>query len=1022
MGSRLGRYLLIGELGRGGVGVVYRAYDPKLQREVAIKCVRPEVMHPERQARLVREAQAMARLSHANVVAVYDVEQDGDTAIIAMEHVDGTSLARWLGARARPWREVVAMFIDAGRGLQAAHDVGMLHRDFKPGNVLIGADGRARVSDFGLARTDDAARISGSVAEADGTAEIEIDLDLDTIAASRSEGRSGGSATMGTPAYMAPEQHLGGNLGPAVDQYAFCVSLWQALVGELPFGGVRGRGLQALIRRKRAGPPPWPKHIDVPRRLADAVRRGLAVDPEQRWPSMQALLGALRQEPARARKLAIAALAVTTVVGTGTVAIAWRRELARACSGASAHLAGIWDPARRDQVEQAMRATEVTYADALWTRVAPTLDAYADDWAAMHTQSCEATALLEEQSTEVLDLRMACLHHAKIELAAATGALASADSRTMERAHELVAALPVLERCADVEALRAEVPPPATEAAAARVRALEAELAGGRTQLALGNYDAALAVTRRIAPDVADLGYEPMRTEWSLLEGEALRADGAFVESERALSIALRSGLRARQWNEALRAAQELTYLVGSRLKRHDEAMAFGELAIGLSAGLGDAREAATHDSIGAVRESEGKFVDAELEYRAAFALWEAAPEPDPLAMARAHGNLGSALNGQGRYDEGEAEQRTGLALRIRALGPDHPDVARAHVNVGNSLYGRGRYREAEAEYRTALAIGLRALGPEHPDVAASHNNLGNALVQAGEFEAAATELRTALAIRQRVFGPDHATVAQSHNNLGNALLFAGDLVGAEAEYRLGLDGRTRALGPDHPDVAASHHSLGNVLAQQGKDEASLGEFELAIALRERALGADHPDVTASRFGRANALYNRRAYAEAEAEYAAVLAAWERSLGPDHPDVATARFSLANARYYQDRWAEAEVDYRRALDLRVAALGGEHPHVAASAFGLAQALESLGRTAEAITYYEQAIAIHDRTTAPAGALAEAELGLARVLWATPSQRARARTLASTACDAFAKGGELEASAAQDCAAWRARHR
>ena len=158
--------------------------------------------------------------------------------------------------------------------------------------------------DFGLARTDDAARISGSVAEADGTAEIEIDLDLDTIAASRSEGRSGGSATMGTPAYMAPEQHLGGNLGPAVDQYAFCVSLWQALVGELPFGGVRGRGLQALIRRKRAGPPPWPKHIDVPRRLADAVRRGLAVDPEQRWPSMQrcsARCGRSRPAPASSR-------------------------------------------------------------------------------------------------------------------------------------------------------------------------------------------------------------------------------------------------------------------------------------------------------------------------------------------------------------------------------------------------------------------------------------------------------------------------------------------------------------------------------------------------------------------------------------------------------------------------------------------------------------------------------------------------------------------------------------------------
>jgi tetratricopeptide (TPR) repeat protein len=1026
MGTQLGRYLLIGELGRGGVGVVYRAYDPKLQREVAIKCVRPEVTHPERQARLVREAQAMARLSHANVVSVYDVEQDGDTAIIAMEHVDGTSLARWLAARPRPWREIVAKFIDAGRGLQAAHDVGMLHRDFKPGNVLIGADGRARVSDFGLARTDDTARISGSVAEIERASDVEIELDLDTVAAPRSEGRSDASATMGTPAYMAPEQHLAGVLGPAVDQYAFCVSLWQALVGELPFGGVRGRGLRALIRRKRAGPPPWPKHIDVPRRLADAVCRGLAVDPRDRWPSMQALLGALRLDPGRNRRLATTALAITAVVGTSAVAIAWRRERARACSGASAHLDGIWDAARRDQVEQAMRATGVTYADALWTRVAPILDGYADDWTAMHTQSCEATALLEEQSTEVLDLRMVCLHHAKVELAATTGALASADGRTMERAHELVAALPVLDRCADVEALRAEVRPPETAAAAAMVRALEAELAAGRTQLALGNYDAALAITRRIAPDVAGLDYDPILTEWSLLEGEALRADGAFAEAGRALSVALRSGLRARQWGEALRAAQELTYLVGSRLKRHDEAMAFGELALGLSAGLGDAREAATHDSIGAVRESQGKFVDAELEYRTAFALWQSAPEPDALAMAQAHSNVGSALNGQARYDEGEAEQREGLALRIRALGPDHPDVARAHVNVGNSLYGRGRYREAEAEYRIALAIGLRALGPDHPDVGASHNNLGNALVQVGEFEAAAAELRTAIAIRERVFGPEHASVAQSHNNLGNALMFAGDLAGAEAEFRLGLEGRAHALGPDHPDVAASHHSLGNVLSQQGKDEEAAGEYELALTLRRRALGADHPDVTASRFGRANALYNRRAYVEAEAEYAAVLAAWEQSLGPDHPDVATARYSLANARYYQGRWALAEVDYRRALALREVALGGEHPNIAASAFGLALTLEALGRDAEAVPLYERAIAIlrtgpaGSNPTAPGFDLAESELGLARVLWSTPQQRNRSRALAVAACDGFAKSGDE--LAARECNQWRASHR
>ncbi len=1018
MGTRLGRYLLIAELGRGGVGVVYRAYDPKLQREVAIKCVRPDAIHAGRQDRLVLEAQAMAKLNCANVVSVYDVEQDGDTVIIAMEHVDGTSLGRWLATGPHPWRDVVAKFVAAGRGLEAAHEAGMLHRDFKPGNVLLGADGRARVADFGLARFHDsaAARSSGDHDAADA----DVEIALDTPQTVRTAGGRERSRVLGTLPYMAPEQHADAMLTPAVDQYAFCVSVWQALVGELPFGRLRGQSTAELVARKLAGPPPWPKHVAVPRRLVDALRRGLAPAPGDRWPSMQALLSALTFEPGRNRRRVIATVGVIGVAWTTAVALVSRDDSAMTCAGAMAHLEGVWDANRRVQVERAMLGTEVSYAAAVWDRTAPVLDDYAARWAQSHTETCAATALRKEQSTEVMDLRMACLQAAEVELAAATTALLGADAQTMENAHALVAGLPALGRCDDVEALRAEIPPPASPDAAARVLELEALLADTRTRLALGEHHAALTILRDVADDVDAVGYTPLHTEWSLLEGDALRLDGAFVRAEGALRSALHSSLATRQWDGALRAAQLLTHIIGGKLKRHDEAMAFGQIALGLSAGLGDGREAATHDAIGTVRESEGNFALAETEYRRAMALWQVVPHRDPLAVARARGNIGSALGGQGRYDEAEAEQRTALVLRIAALGPEHPEVARGHNNLGNALYGRGHYAEAEAEYRMALALGTRALGPEHPDVASSHNNLGNALTITGEFAGGAAEQRTAIAIRERVLGPEHPEVAKSHNNLGNALLLAGDIEGAEQEYRTSLALRIATLGEDHPDVGASRHSIGNALSTLGEHDAANEQFELAIAIRERSLGPEHPDVAASRLGLGNSLYFRQAFAEAEQEYARVLEAWQRTLGPDHPDVGSARHSLGNVIFHQGRLAEAEAEYREALRIRETALGVDHPAIAQVAFGLGNTLEALGRITEAEVQFARALEIHTAAGAGADLRAEAKFALARTLWARPSERARARALAKAAREELVALGESELLTA--CTKWLALHR
>ncbi|MCA1664196.1 MAG: serine/threonine protein kinase, partial [Myxococcales bacterium] len=216
----LGHFTLGRVLGAGGMGIVFAAHDTRLDRRVALKLVRPGGSSAEARERLAREGKALARLSHANVVTVYEIGAAGDQLFIVMELVDGTTLRDWIGGERRPWREIVRVFVAAGRGLQAAHSLGLIHRDFKPSNVLLDRSGAVKVSDFGLVGTGD--ELAGDALRAAGTAPASV-VELT---------RTG--AVMGTPAYMAPEQQHGERLDARADQYSFCLSLYEALTGSLP--------------------------------------------------------------------------------------------------------------------------------------------------------------------------------------------------------------------------------------------------------------------------------------------------------------------------------------------------------------------------------------------------------------------------------------------------------------------------------------------------------------------------------------------------------------------------------------------------------------------------------------------------------------------------------------------------------------------------------------------------------------------------------------------------------------------
>ncbi len=321
----VGRYLVERELGSGGMGSVYVADDPELGRKVAIKLIRPEGREtdPSRnRARLLREAQALARLMHPNVVAIHDVGTFEAQVFIAMEYVEGSTLTDWLAAERRTWSEIVSAFVQAGRGLEAAHAQGIVHRDFKPDNVWIGKDGRARVLDFGLARATWAGLGTEPPAPEARTP--------DPATSSRHVAMLGARLTepgkfLGTPAYMAPEQLNGGPVDARTDQFSFCVALHQALHGELPFTADGVSGLLAAIEQRRIREGPNTRR--VPAWLKRVVRRGLSPDPADRFESMDRLLEALDHRPAVTRRRilvpgALALLAAAALLGR----VEWGRE------------------------------------------------------------------------------------------------------------------------------------------------------------------------------------------------------------------------------------------------------------------------------------------------------------------------------------------------------------------------------------------------------------------------------------------------------------------------------------------------------------------------------------------------------------------------------------------------------------------------------------------------------------------------------------------------------------------------
>jgi eukaryotic-like serine/threonine-protein kinase len=867
-GALLGRYLVVGEAGQGGMGVVVRAYDPKLRREVALKRLRLASGSAHAHAGalgLLREARAMARLAHPNVLAVYDVEEIEGRSYLVMEYVEGTTLHEWIGEGGRPWREALALLVQAGRGLAAAHAVGLVHRDFKPNNVLIGLDpqagpgnqARARVMDFGLARGADEGETSYGSADASGS-------DDDMLTAGE---------VLGTPAYMAPEQHVGLLADARADQYAWCVTLWEALAGRRPFIG----NPDTIAAAKRSGAPPMPPSA-VPRWLIKVIERGLAPSPDDRFASMDLLLVEIERGTAHARRrkavLASAALVAVALGGWG-LHVLDQRDRARACVLEGERITELWNDDARGMLRDALVATGVGYAEVTADKVMPWIDAQASAWQQARTEVCEQG---ERSDDDGVARALWCLDERRMELDALVAELSRADARVVHKAVQAAAGLTQISTCRDPQLL-ARLPPPPTEHQQA-LQDVRAELSRAAVLERAGKYDAARELAARALDRATALGWPPLIAAAQQRLGFVLERSGAYAEAEAELETAFFAAANAGAIEVQAASADKLLFTVGLRLARHDDGLRWGRHAEVALAALGETeglRIAGHLDKLAIVHAARGDYDEAEALHERALALKIATLGEDHPDVASSLNNLAAVHQSTAAWAKAKPLHERALAIREQTLGPDHPDVAMSLANLGVVADATGDYAAARRLHERALAIRERALGPEHPEVAATLNNLANVREAMGDHAEAAALFERALVIQERELGPEHPEVATSLANLALVRVATGDLRAARALQERALAIREKALGPDHPEVAASLDNLGLVLAATGDLAGAKALHERAVSIRERVLGAQHPDLASSLNNLASVQARLGAHVEAAALFERARAIRERA-------------------------------------------------------------------------------------------------------------------------------------------------
>lgn len=724
-GTRVDRYVIVEKIGEGGMGVVYHARDPELGRSIALKMLRAEL--PERaestldatalRDRLVREARAMAQLSHRNVVAVYDLVIDGTALYIAMEFIEGKSLTAWLTSQARSWSDVLGVYRQAGEGLAAAHAAGLVHRDFKPDNVLVDEGrGRTCVTDFGLARVGGDTRRDQLLASLHGPAFSRVT-------------RTG--ARMGTPAYMSPEQYRGETATARSDQFSFCIALYEALHHTSPFEGdtVESRAAAVMAGRRRARPKD-----EIPAWIDRVVDRGMRLAPGDRYESMAALLKALAPRSAKPLVRAAIALAILAA-GAGTTMLVRRGHPTRtttvaACPSADERLAGVWDASRKENVRRAFEATNKPYALDAWRGTERSVDAYARDWSATYAATCSET------SRDVMQLRrMACLEERLIDLRALVDVFERADVALVNQGVAAAESLPRIARCSSGSAALHVAAPdnPETLAKVAKVREQLAHIVALEETQA---WKAALHLGEPALGEARATGYRPVVAQALLVIGDLNskpigKRERAMVAYREAATIADALG------DDRTRALALVGLAIGDideKKPDRDEVIAHALAAAERVSG-DDEVQFIVQFWAGTDKINGARYEEAEVRLRKAVVAAERAYGPNSWRAALALSVVGAAVGERGRFDEGLALNERALYIFRQAVGAEAPSISWLHTISAMQLNELRRLPEAEAHLREGLRVAEREMGSDNVVVADILDELGRTLLDDGRFQ-----------------------------------------------------------------------------------------------------------------------------------------------------------------------------------------------------------------------------------------------------------------------------------------------
>ncbi|HTV19831.1 MAG TPA: serine/threonine-protein kinase [Polyangiaceae bacterium] len=816
-GMAVGRYELVELIGSGGMGSVHRAHDPHLSRDVALK-----VLHPSHaglragsdyRQRLLREAQALAKLSHPNVVAAFDVGTYQDVVFVAMELVQGESLRTWLHSR-RGVPELLRVLVAAGRGLVAAHTAGVLHRDFKPANVMVSPDGRVRVVDFGLASS----ALGGDEPE---------ELEPAPVAA-RERGTSllAGELTesgmlMGTPGYIAPERLIGEPADMLADQFSFAVTAFVTLTGG------------SLPPAARDQPLPWPR--EVPRRVRRVVERGLEPDASDRYASVAAMVDALeRAGSPRRRTGAVVALGLASA-GLLAGGALWLQTRAPrvTCQVDEGQFGRVWDAERSQALQAAFVATRRPNAEEAFGLFGARLDAYRAAWLAMKHEACEATHVRGEQSEKVLGLRNACLD-AKL---AGAAALVDAFSRPDAGAIDLAAgAVPdALDECADTAALlgMAEKWPPSAEARATIAR-LDSGLAVTRSLALAGQWQEARSSSEALLAEARTLGHEPTIARALRMAAFAIYSQARNVDDRRQAERYLREAipLAARSGDDRLvaRTASYLFNILAYAEHRTQEAEAMLPHVEALVIRGGNQPADRLELALGQARmlEQRRKVPEAIALFERVIELGDGMGGEWRADAANARGAIGDIYLQLENYPEAVRAMQAALTSLEDIFGGHHPRIlsALANLALAQSKVDSDAAKASVAKMRE-LAVTLP--GDDWRTITIPFLD-GQIDEDRGDCAHALPSYRSALSLFSRTYGAGSTREADVYARIGACLKATGQLPEALLELEHVLTIR-REKGDTPNNVARAAYELAQALASRGK----AADRARAVALGQEA-------------------------------------------------------------------------------------------------------------------------------------------------------------------------------------------